>query len=110
MKLTDSQIYQEIGKIVSKFELYQCYECARAVMQWLTENEIEGKVLCNLHIFNWERRINYSYCGTKFTILLLLSADIIFRNIIAWYVGFSAIANLLQAKLNRDNSSNILFQ
>ena len=45
VKLTDSQIYQEIGNIVSQFELYQCYECARAVMQWLTDNEIEGKVI-----------------------------------------------------------------
>lgn len=45
VKLTDSQIYQEIGNIVSQFELYQCYECARAVMQWLTGNEIEGKMI-----------------------------------------------------------------
>ena len=40
VKLTDSQIYQEIGNIVSQFQLYQCYECARAVMRWLTDNEI----------------------------------------------------------------------
>jgi hypothetical protein len=45
VKLSDSQIDQEIGKIVSKFELYQCYECAKVVMQWLTENEIEGKLI-----------------------------------------------------------------
>ncbi|NCR55997.1 MAG: hypothetical protein GPJ10_22320 [Microcystis aeruginosa L211-07] len=45
VKLTDSQIDQEIGNIVSQFQLYQCYECARAVMQWLTDNEIEGKVI-----------------------------------------------------------------
>ena len=45
VKLTDSQIYQEIGNIVGQFELYQCYECARAVMRWLTDNEIEGKVI-----------------------------------------------------------------
>ncbi|HBL09940.1 MAG TPA: hypothetical protein DD379_00555, partial [Cyanobacteria bacterium UBA11162] len=43
--LTDFQVYQEVSKIVSQFELYQCYECAKTVMQWLTENRIEGKVI-----------------------------------------------------------------
>ncbi len=50
VKLTDSQIDQEIGNIVSQFQLYQCYECARAVMQWLTDNEIEGKVIGSIPI------------------------------------------------------------
>jgi hypothetical protein len=45
VELNDSQIYQEIGKIVNQFQLYQCYECAKAVMQWLTDNKIEGKVI-----------------------------------------------------------------
>ena len=44
-ELSESQIYQEIGKIVSQFDLYQCYECAQSIMQWLTENEIEGKAI-----------------------------------------------------------------
>ncbi|MUH00867.1 hypothetical protein F7734_54810 [Scytonema sp. UIC 10036] len=38
-------MYEEVGKIVTKFELLECYECAEAVMQWLNDNGIEGKVI-----------------------------------------------------------------
>lgn len=44
-KLTDEEIYREVGQIVSQFELLKCYECAKTVMTWLAENDIEGKVL-----------------------------------------------------------------
>jgi Papain fold toxin 2 len=44
-ELTDEEVYREVGKIVSRFDLYQCYECSRAVIQWLTENGIEGKMI-----------------------------------------------------------------
>ena len=44
-ELTDAEVYREVGKIVSRFALYQCYECALAVMQWLTGNGIEGKMI-----------------------------------------------------------------
>jgi Papain fold toxin 2 len=44
-ELTDEEVYREVGKIISRFELYQCYECARAVIQWLTDNGIEGKMI-----------------------------------------------------------------
>jgi Ni,Fe-hydrogenase III large subunit len=43
--LSDEEIYQEVGKIVTRFELLECYECAEAVMQWLNDNGIEGKVI-----------------------------------------------------------------
>lgn len=44
-QLSDEEIYQEVGKIVAKFNLYKCDECANAVMQWLQENGIEGKII-----------------------------------------------------------------
>jgi hypothetical protein len=44
-QLSDEEIYQEVGKIVAKFNLYKCDECATAVMQWLKENGIEGKII-----------------------------------------------------------------
>jgi hypothetical protein len=44
-ELTDEEVYREVGNIVSQFELYRCYECAREIMQWLTKNGIEGKMI-----------------------------------------------------------------
>jgi hypothetical protein len=49
-ELADEYIFREIGKIVSKFVVYQCYECAVAVMQWLSDNGIEGRIV-ELKIF-----------------------------------------------------------
>ena len=43
--LSDEEIYQKIGKIVAKFDIFECYECAQTVMQWLQENRIKAKVL-----------------------------------------------------------------
>ena len=44
-QFTNSQIYEEIGNIVSQFSLYQCQYCAKTVLNWLAENDIEGKLL-----------------------------------------------------------------
>ncbi|OCR01370.1 hypothetical protein BCD67_23230 [Oscillatoriales cyanobacterium USR001] len=44
-ELTLEQIYQEIAKIVTEFSLYECDDCARAIMQWLSENGIQGKII-----------------------------------------------------------------
>lgn len=44
-ELSPEQIYQEIGKIVSEFSLYECDDCARTIMHWLAENGIEGKII-----------------------------------------------------------------
>jgi Papain fold toxin 2 len=44
-RLSDEEIYREVGKITANFELYKCVECAKAVMQWLQENGIQGKVI-----------------------------------------------------------------
>jgi Papain fold toxin 2 len=38
-------IYQEIGEITQNFEIYQCDDCARAIMGWLKDNGISGKIL-----------------------------------------------------------------
>ncbi|MEL6458764.1 MAG: papain fold toxin domain-containing protein [Cyanobacteria bacterium J06621_15] len=43
--LSDEEIYREVGKITATFELYKCYECAEAVMLWLQENDIKGKII-----------------------------------------------------------------
>jgi len=44
-QLSDEEIYQEVGKIVREFELYKCDECATAIMQWLKENSINGRIV-----------------------------------------------------------------
>jgi hypothetical protein len=44
-ELSDEEIYQEVGQIVSQFDILECYDCATAVMRWLAENGIEGKML-----------------------------------------------------------------
>lgn len=43
--LSDEYIYTEVGKIVSQFDIYQCYNCAIAVRQWLRDNGIEGQII-----------------------------------------------------------------
>ncbi|MBD2341933.1 hypothetical protein H6G64_33925 [Calothrix sp. FACHB-156] len=43
--LSDEEIYQAICKIVANFGLYQCNECANAVMQWLKQNDIQGRII-----------------------------------------------------------------
>jgi hypothetical protein len=43
--LADEDIYREIGKIVRRFDLYQCYDCAMTVRQWLRDNGIEGRII-----------------------------------------------------------------
>lgn len=44
-ELSREEIYQEVAKIVGQFRLLKCKECAKAVMAWLKENGIEGKIL-----------------------------------------------------------------
>ncbi len=44
-QLCNEEIYQEVGKIVANFDLYKCDECATAVMQWLKENGISGRII-----------------------------------------------------------------
>ncbi|MDF5715671.1 MAG: papain fold toxin domain-containing protein [Rhizonema sp. NSF051] len=44
-QLSDEEIVWEIGKIIAKFDLYQCDECATAVMQWLKENRVKGRII-----------------------------------------------------------------
>ena len=44
-ELSRGEIYQEIGKIVANFTIYKCDACVKAVMRWLKENGIEGKVI-----------------------------------------------------------------
>ncbi|AFZ11347.1 hypothetical protein Cri9333_0369 [Crinalium epipsammum PCC 9333] len=44
-QLSEEEIFQEIGKIIQRFDLYQCDACARAILQWLQANNIQGKIL-----------------------------------------------------------------
>lgn len=39
------EIYQEVGKIVGKFTILECDRCAKAVLEWLKNNGIPGKVI-----------------------------------------------------------------
>ena len=43
--LSDEEVFRELGSIVANFELYKCDECAVAVMQWLQDNNIEGRII-----------------------------------------------------------------
>ncbi|MDX2212419.1 MAG: papain fold toxin domain-containing protein [Oculatellaceae cyanobacterium bins.114] len=44
-QLSTEEIYQKILTIVAPFSLLECIQCARAVMEWLVEHGIEGKIL-----------------------------------------------------------------
>jgi hypothetical protein len=44
-RLSEEEIFQEIGKIIQNFDLYQCDDCARAIYQWLQNNNIQAKIL-----------------------------------------------------------------
>ncbi|BDA68331.1 hypothetical protein RIVM261_022070 [Rivularia sp. IAM M-261] len=43
--ITDEEIYQRLGDIVSKFKLLECDKCAMAVVQWLKSYGINGTLL-----------------------------------------------------------------
>ena len=43
--MDNQQIWQNVGEIVSSYEILECDRCAIAVMQWLRENRIAGKIL-----------------------------------------------------------------
>ncbi|MDJ0734383.1 MAG: papain fold toxin domain-containing protein [Nostocaceae cyanobacterium] len=45
--LSDEEIYREVGNITARYQLklYQCYECVKAVMQWLQEKNIKGRII-----------------------------------------------------------------
>ncbi|WP_058997070.1 papain fold toxin domain-containing protein [Leptolyngbya sp. NIES-2104] len=38
------EVYQVMLQIASEFPLLSCEQCARAMMQWLTANQIQGKI------------------------------------------------------------------
>lgn len=44
-EFSDEEIYREIGAIVSQYDILKCDECAKAVLKWLAENGIAGKLL-----------------------------------------------------------------
>ena len=43
--LSSLEIYREIGNIVSQFKILECDRCAAAVMEWLEQQGIQGKIL-----------------------------------------------------------------
>ena len=43
--LSSLEIYREIGNIVSQFKILECERCAAAVMEWLEQQGIQGKIL-----------------------------------------------------------------
>ena len=42
---SDEQIYREIGAIVSQYDILKCDLCAKAVLKWIAENRIAGKLV-----------------------------------------------------------------
>jgi Papain fold toxin 2 len=44
-RFSDEEILQQVGQISIRFPLLECDRCAIAIMQWLNENGIEGKIL-----------------------------------------------------------------
>lgn len=44
-EFSDEEIYREIGVIVSQYDILKCDLCAKAVLKWLAENGIAGKLL-----------------------------------------------------------------
>jgi hypothetical protein len=44
-RLSEEEILQKVAQITIRFPLLECDKCAIAIMQWLSENGIEGKIL-----------------------------------------------------------------
>lgn len=44
-EFSDQEVYREVGAIAREYEIFKCKECAVAVLNWLAENGIEGKLL-----------------------------------------------------------------
>ncbi|MBE9011229.1 hypothetical protein IQ250_13530 [Pseudanabaenaceae cyanobacterium LEGE 13415] len=42
---TDAEIYREIAQITHRFDILECADCARAIVQWLSRQGIEGIIL-----------------------------------------------------------------
>ncbi|MFB2937879.1 papain fold toxin domain-containing protein [Aerosakkonemataceae cyanobacterium BLCC-F154] len=43
--LSPEEIYEEVSEIVSQFQNLECDICAKAVMQWLKEKRLKGKII-----------------------------------------------------------------
>lgn len=44
-QLSLEEIYREIGEIIEGFAILECDMCAKAVIKWLENNKINGKIL-----------------------------------------------------------------
>ena len=40
--MTQDEVLEEIGKIISSYTVFQCVECAETIKAWLKENGISG--------------------------------------------------------------------
>ena len=43
--MTREEVWQNVSQIVAEYPLLECDRCAISVMNWLRDNEIEGKIL-----------------------------------------------------------------
>jgi heterodisulfide reductase subunit C len=43
--LSDQQVYEAIAEIIEEFDIFECLECARAILEWVRRNNVEGVVL-----------------------------------------------------------------
>lgn len=44
-RFSEEEILQKVGQISIRFPLLKCDKCAIAIMEWLSKNEIECKIL-----------------------------------------------------------------
>jgi Papain fold toxin 2 len=44
-RFSEEEIFQKVGQISIRFPLLECDKCAIAIMEWLSENGMEGKIL-----------------------------------------------------------------
>jgi Papain fold toxin 2 len=43
--LSDEEVYRSVGEIVRQYGLLKCDDCARDVLKWLRQNQVEGTLL-----------------------------------------------------------------
>ena len=44
-QLKDEDLFNAIGQITLNFKILECDKCAKAIMQWLAQKRIKGKVI-----------------------------------------------------------------
>ncbi len=84
------QVREEIEKIASQFQLFQCEECASAIQEYLLTNKIKGKLIKLEtgssedpfgNIYHEKLQCNISVNGKHCGIIVQMEKEIVFDNI-----------------------------